>query len=935
MPPSLTPQEFVNKWRKSTLKERAAAQEHFIDLCRLVGHQTPAEADPAGNFFTFEAGATKQTGGQGWADVWMKGAFAWEYKGKHKDLNAAYQQLLGYREDLLNPPLLIVSDMEQILIRTNFTNTARREIKITLDDLLASEGMAHLRAVFYEPEAFRAPQTPDQVTREAANEFAKLAEMLRSQGAEGQEAAHFLIRILFCLFSEDINLLPDNLFTQLVRHTLGNPAAFNERLHILFGAMAKGGWFGFNKVAFFDGRLFDDDAVLDLPREGLDVLANVATLNWATIKPAIFGTLFERGLDPNKRSQLGAHYTDEQDIVLIVEPVLMAPLRREWAKVQAEAQALANQRDAAKGAQRTKLNGQLEALLTGFARRLAQVRVLDPACGSGNFLYVALRLLLDLWHEVSMFASQLGLPQMLPLPDYSPSPDQLHGIEINPYARELAQATIWIGYIQWLHEHGFGVPTEPILKPLDNIVLMDAILAFDEDGQPIEPEWPEAQVIVGNPPFLGGKRIRSELGDAYVDALFRLYNGRVPRECDLVCYWFEKARAQIEAGIVKRSGLLATQAIRGGANRKVLERVKETGDIFWAESDRNWILDGATVHVSMVGFDAGDESSRTLNGQPVAVINANLATSVDLTKALRLSENANLSFMGVTPAGSFDVPEALARSWMVLPPNPNGRPNSAVLRPYFNGMDLTRRPRNVWIVDFGVGTLLEEAALYQEPFEYVVANVKPKRLQQRSTISQWWLHERPRPEMRNALSSLSRYIGTSMVSKHFLFSWIPSEVLPANLLIVVAREDDYFFGVLHSRLHELWARSLGTQLREAESGFRYTPTTTFETYPFPWPPGREPAGDPRVEAIDQAVRELVEKRDAWLNPPDVSEAELKKRTLTNLYNQRPTWLDLAHRKLDAAVLDAYGWPHDLSDEEILERLLALNLERVSGQPQPS
>ena len=249
-----------------------------------------------------------------------------------------------------------------------------------------------------------------------------------------------------------------------------------------------------------------------------------------------------------------------------------------------------------------------------------------------------------------------------------------------------------------------------------------------------------------------------------------------------------------------------------------------------------------------------------------------------------------------------------------------------MLRPYYNGIDLTRRPRGVWIIDFGVSTSLDQAALYQEPFKYVVENVKPTRLQQRSTISQWWLHERSRPDMRNALSVLSRYIGTSMVSKHFFFSWIPAEVLPANLLIVVARSDDYFFGVLHSKPHELWALRMGTSLEDRP---RYTPTTTFETFPFPWPPGKEPTGDPRVEAIAQAARELVEQRDAWLNPPDVSEAELKKRTLTNLYNERPGWLDLAHRKLDKAVLDAYGWPHDLSDEEILERLLALNLERAA------
>ena len=212
--PQLTPQEFVTKWRDVTLKERSAAQEHFLDLCRLVGHDTPAEADPTGETFTFEAGATKQQGGQGWADVWKKGYFAWEYKGKHADLDKAYQQLLQYREALENPPLLIVSDIDQIVIHTNFTNTVKRIERLTLDDLLQSERLAILRAAFYNPNALKAAKTTEQVTAEVAAEFAKLAELLRKYGEEAHHTAHFLIRLLFCLFAEDIELLPQDLFTR-------------------------------------------------------------------------------------------------------------------------------------------------------------------------------------------------------------------------------------------------------------------------------------------------------------------------------------------------------------------------------------------------------------------------------------------------------------------------------------------------------------------------------------------------------------------------------------------------------------------------------------------------------------------------------------------------------------------------------------------------
>ena len=549
--------------------------------------------------------------------------------------------------------------------------------------------------------------------------------------------------------------------------------------------------------------------------------------------------------------------------------------------------------------------------------------MLDPACGSGNFLYVALKQLLGLEKEAIAWSAANGLEVWQP----RVSPSQLHGIEINPYAHELAQIVIWIGYLQWMRDNAFQVDERPILRPIDTVLQMDAIMSYDGAARPVEPQWPDADVIIGNPPFLGGKRLRSYLGDSYVDDLFALYDGRVPREADLVCYWFERARALTEKGKLKRVGLLATQGIRGGANRRVLERIKGTGDIFMAWSDRPWILDGAAVRVSMIGFDGGVEQTRTLDGTPVQAINANLTGSLDLTKARRLLENFNLAFMGDTKGGSFDIPSDEAGSMLGTPGNPNGRPNSDVVRPWANGLDITRRPRGMWIIDFGVDMAEEDAALYEAPFEYVVRHVQPEREASRTTRSEWWLHERPRFEMRDAMASLCRYIGTARVAKHRLFIWLARETLADSQVIVIARDDDYFLGVLHSKPHELWALRMGTQL---ESRPRYTPTTTFETYPFPWPPGKEPGGDPRVGAVAEAARDLVEKRDRWLNPEGATEAQLKELTLTNLYNKRPTWLVHAHKRLDDAVLDAYGWPHDLSDEDILSRLLALNLERAAG-----
>lgn len=928
MKATLSPQEFVAKWSKAELKERSAAQEHFIDICHLVGHPTPAELDPKGERFTFEKGASKQKGGEGWADVWFRRHFGWEYKGKHKDLDAAYQQLLQYREALENPWLLIVSDLERILIHTNFPNTVKRIYELSLEDILLPEKLEWLRLAFYDPEKLRAPETPEQVTEAAAREFARLADQLRAWGEDSPQIAHFLIRLLFCLFAEDIGLLPKDLFTRLVERTQGNAKAYAGQLRQLFGAMTSGGWFGVDEIVYFDGGLFDDDTVLELDSTGMDILVRVSRLDWSSIEPSIIGTLFERSLDPGKRAQLGAHYTSKEDILLIVEPVLMAPLRRRWEQVQAEAKQLALKMEAAAGGARTKYRNDLSKLLTGFAQEISEVRVLDPACGSGNFLYVALREMLDLEKEVGTLAADLRLTR--PFPQVSPR--QLYGIEINAYAHELAQATVWIGYIQWLNENGYGQPGEPILKPLHNLIRMDAVLAYDGEGRAVEPEWPAADVVIGNPPFLGDKKMRSELGSKYVDDLRHLYADRLPGQSDYVCYWFEMARALIEQRQVQRAGLLATQGIRGGANRTVLERIRETSEIFWAESDRDWVLDGAAVHVSMVGFGESDGQTRVLNGQSVEKINADLTSTVDVTRAKVLDKNRLLAFQGVTKVGAFDLSEKQALEMISAGGNPNGRPNNDVILPWINGLDITRRPRNMWIIDF-TGLSEDEASCYERPFEYVKSHVKPHRdkVRRKHRRENWWLFGETMPALRSELNSVSRYIVTPRVSKHRLFAWFGSTTIPDSAVVAFMRRDDYFFGLLHSKVHELWARRQGTQLREVESGFRYTPSSCFETFPFPWPPGEEPKGNPFGEAIADAARDLVEMRQAWLNPPSLSEEELRKRTLTNLYNKRPTWLQSAHAKLDKAVLDAYGWPHDLSDEEILERLLALNLERAAEQ----
>ena len=909
----MTPQEFVRKWQVAAHNERQGSQSHFIDLCHLLNIQTPTDADPHGTHYTFEKGVAKAGKGTDFADVWKKGAFAWEYKKKDANLNKAYEQLLRYREALENPPLLVVSDMEWIEVHTNFTNSVKQIVTFTLDDLLDPRRLDQLRRVWTDPDTFRAPQTTAEVTQAAAKKFAELADILRQWGHAPHTAAHYLIRLLFCLFAEDVELLPDKAFSKLIRATRGKPDVFAAQLRQLFGAMRGGGYFGYDEIPHFNGGLFDDDHVLRLPVEGIEKLLEVSELDWSSIEPAIFGTLFERSLDPAKRAQLGAHYTSRDDILLIVEPVLMVPLRREWETVREGAE------QAVAGGKADKARQSLRT----FADKIAQVRVLDPAAGSGNFLYVALKQLLDLEKEVITAAQTLTGQGFFP----QVSPEQLHGMELNEYAHELAQTTVWIGYIQWLRDNGYGRPTEPILKSFDMIRQMDAILAFDEAGNLIEPEWVPADVVIGNPPFLGDKKMRREMGNEYVEQLRHLYEGRVPGGADLVTYWFERTRAYIEKGIVKRAGLLATNSIRGGANRKVLERIKQSGDIFMAWSDRAWVLDGAAVRVSMVGFDDGGESTYILNGMSVNEINPDLTAQFDITKAKPLVENQNLCFLGVMKAGPFDITADVAFKMLNAPLNINGRPNSDVVKPRINGRDVTTRPSNTWIIDFGVNMSEVEASAYEMPFEYIYTNVKPVRdnNNRQRMRERWWIHGEARPGLRKAIKNLPRCIVTPEVSKHRIFVWIKTNVIPDHRLHVIARDDDYFFGVLHSKLHELWALRIGSTLEDRPC---YTSSVTFDPFPFPFPPGQEPPDDPRVQAIAAAARALVEKRDHWLNPEGAEAGELKKRTLTNLYNQRPQWLVNAHAALDAVVFAAYGWDATMGEDEILARLLELNAARA-------
>ena len=940
----MTPKQFIEKWKDNPLKERASYQLHFIDLCALVGVPTPSPV--TAETYCFERGATRTGAGQGWADVWKQNHFGFEYKATRSNLGAALKQLMTYALALDNPPLLVVCDTNIIEIHTHFTNAPSEVHAIALEDIGETANLEKLRWLFTDPDKFHPKRTITQITEEAAGKFAALAQSLNARGHAPQTVAHFLNQCLFCLFAEDAELLPGKLFERLLDKSQTDPAKLSTRLEELFNAMRKGGDFALEDIYWFNGGLFEKIEILPLDTSEIKILHEAAKLDWSDIEPSIFGTLFERGLDPSKRSQLGAHYTDQQSIMRIIKPVIVEPLAKEWETAHIEiAEKIAKRKKSGDKAERDA-----QAVFLTFLEKLKAFKVLDPACGSGNFLYLALRALKDLEHRANLDAEALGLHRQLTI---ECSPANVLGIELNTYAAELARVTVWIGEIQWMLKNGYPIRKNPILQPLDHIENRDAVLNVDGS----EAQWPTVNAIIGNPPFLGGSKMRSELGDNYTEALRKCYADRVPGGADLVTYWFEKARAQIEAGNCQRAGLVATNSIRGGANQKVLARICDTSKIFNAWSDEEWINEGAAVRVSLICF--GNIASSMLDGQPVEDIHPDLTSGngLDLTQAKQLKENAGAIFSGTKKYGPFDIPGELARQWLKLP-NPNGKPNSDVLHPWANGMDITRRSSDTWIIDFGVDMTEQEAMLYEEPYDYVAQHVRPQRATDRNarTASNWWLFERTRADLREVLARLPRVLVTPQVSKHRIFIWLDSRILPDVQVYTVDHSDNTSFGILHSRYHELWALRLGTSLGVGNDP-RYTPTTTFETFPFPegLTPNLAPAdyNNAANAEIATASQTLNQLRDNWLNPAEwvdwvqtpeeekagyplrpVSkaghEAELKKRTLTNLYNARPAWLDNAHKTLDTAVAKAYGWsdytPH-MPDDEILRRLLALNLAR--------
>lgn len=879
------------------------------------------------------------------------------------------------------PPFILTCDVGHCFeLYADFTGTGRaygqfpdrKGYRIYLEDLRKEEVRGLLKTIWTDPHSLDPTRQSARVTRDIAARLAAVSKRLEDNGANAEHVAHFLMRCLFTMFAEDTDLLPRGSFRQLLEKSVADPRHFPHRLKQLWRDMDTGAEFSAiidARVRHFNGGLFSDTMVFELGQAEIGELLAAASADWTQVDPAIFGALLEQALDKEERKRLGAHYTPRSYVQRLVDVTVMEPLRADWEAALTRAQAA---KDAAKDADAVEI-------VRAFHHQLCTTRVLDPACGTGNFLYVTLELMKKLEGEVIQTLSALGERQSsLAIAGESVDPHQFLGLELNPRAAAIAELVIWIGYLQWHYRNHESHPAEPILKAFKNINFgnhagYDAVLTWDgyplpsvveKDGKRVEtypnprrPDWPEAEFIVGNPPFIGGKDLRSRMEPGYAEALWAAHKD-MNDSADFVMYWWDRAAEILgqKKSKTRRIGFVTTNSISQPFQRRVMERhlnAKSPISLIFAVPDHPWTKaskDSAAVRISMTVAQAGsregqlwevvqesgldtDEPSlafKVILGQ----INSDLSAGVDVTKAAALRPNEGLCSPGVKLHGSGFIVTPNEAEHLGLGRRPGLEQH---VRPYRNGRDLASRPRGVMVIDlFGLGEA-EVRQNYPEIYQHLILSVKPERdLNNREVYREnWWIFGEPRRELRPALEELDRYVVTIETSKHRTFQFLDTDTIPDNMLVVVATDDAAVLAILSSRLHTTWAQILGGWLGYGNDP-RYTKSRCFDPFPFPDLP----------EALKIRLRALGEELDATRKRVQAEHPDL---TLTGLYNvlekirasaaltpadedvkQRGLMLILKelHDQIDAATAQAYGWPSDLTDEQILERLVALNAGRA-------
>lgn len=1038
------PASFIARWTRSGAAERANYQLFLTELCDLigVGRPEPSRPDDADNGYVFERAVTfhhpNGTTSTGHIDLYKRGCFVLEAKQgveKRESVQTiaggstgtaratrrgtaqrgtpawdeamlrAYGQAEQYARALPpsegRPPILIVVDVgHSIELYSEFSRTGGtyvpfpdpRSHRILLKSLAQDEVRETLRLAWTDPQVLDPARRSARVTREIAQRLGRLAASLEQSGHGAESVATFLMRALFTMFAEDVELLPKDSFVNLLKSLHGRTDQFVPLVEELWSRMKTGGFSTVlrEKVRHFNGGLFEQATALPLNADQFELLIEASSADWRDVEPAIFGTLLERALNPIERHKLGAHYTPRAYVERLVMPTVVEPLRAEWDAAKAAAVTLDRQgkrKDAIAEVQR-------------FHRRLCEVRVLDPACGSGNFLYVTLEHLKRLEGEVLNALEQLGHEQAaLEMAGFAVDPHQLLGLEVNPRAAAIAELVLWIGYLQWhFRTRGRVAPPEPIIKNFHNIECRDAVLAWDAtkpmldahgqlvtrwDGRtmkthPVTGEdvpdetvrvpllsyvnarpaiWPQAEFIVGNPPFIGSKRMRECLGDAYVDAIQAAWP-EVPQSTDFVMRWWHHAACLTASGHVARFGFITTNSFGQTYVKRAVAPHLE-GDrpisIVYAIPDHPWVdsSDGAAVRISMTVAEKGRKlgllqrvlSEQSGDGDGVLVvldktigkITASLRTGVDLDSAVELFANSNLCSVGMKTIGAAFQVDQTTGLRLGLQTIPGLQKH---IRPYLNGRDLLHKSRGLYIIDFfGVG-LSDLKSRFPAAYQHLFLNAKPERDQNRNPqfAKMWWVIGHPRQAFRDFTRGLKRYIATVETSKHRIFVFLPEATTPDSTLVTFGFEDAYVLGVLSSRVHVVWALATGGRLGVGNDP-RYNKTRCFETFPFP----------SATEAMQARIRKIAEDIDAHRKR---QQAIYPKLTLTELYNvleklrtgeplnakeQRTheqglvTVLRQLHDDLDVTVAEAYGISPATSDESILAHLCSLNSERAKEE----
>ena len=1047
---------FIAGWRTTGGDELANSQSFINGLCKIIGVEGPrgSQSNIALNDYVFERRVFQDNGDGttsfGRIDVYKRGHLILEAKqGSEADRVAADKgeadfdlfgqtaaarvkrgtarrgtpgwakamvQAKGQAERYAKalpidhgwPPFLLVADIGYCIeVYADFTGSGkayaqfpdRASFRIMLDDLRDPDVRGRLAAIWTNPKSLDPAAIAAKATRDIADLLARLARRLEGRGHGAEQVSAFLMRLLFTMFAEDTRLIPGGSFSELLVRTRPAPETLHHQLSALWEAMDGGGFAPALGATLrrFNGYLFKDRSAIPLQADELDVLIEAAKADWTQVEPAIFGTLLERALDTKERAKLGAHYTPRAYVERLVMPTVIEPLRADWAGVRGAATQLL---EAGKTEEARKT-------VEAFHAQLAGTKVLDPACGTGNFLYVAMARIKELEGEVIELLTELGDTQYVAeLSGHTITPENFLGIEINPRAAAIAQLVLWIGYLQW-HFRVAGkdrMPAEPILKDIRTIENRDALIAYedkvlerDENGIPVsiwdgttmkrhpvtdalvpdetgrmevyryinprQTKWPKADFIIGNPPFIGNKRMRARLGDGYTEAVRQAYSD-TPETVDFVMYWWATAAAKLGISGARRFGFITTNSITQVSNRSVIEGSNVR--LLFAIPDHPWIdgNDGAAVRIALscagidptsprINFvihegpieDGAGENWIELRGGTVDLINADLTGGAATNLSTPLLSNRNISFMGVIPKGKgFQISAQQAGIFGL-----SVEDSEPVLRRYLNGSDLTDGKPYRLILDFFGYSEADIRRRSPEAYQHLFTSLRDERIvrsgstaDSRAYADKWWAYAKPRPEMRKALRGLSRYIATVETSKYRWFTFLGSGVLPDQKIRVVASDDAFHLGVLTSQIHVEWALATGGLVGPTPT---WTNTTCFDPFPFP-------ADVP--EPLKNRIRTEAEALDALRKRVLAAHDDL---TLTGLYNVLEmlragtplsakdrdvhdrglvTIIRQHHDAIDALVAEAYGWAADhaagtLTDAEILTRLVALNAARAAEE----